>query len=93
MNNAVLNIKTNAEVKAQAQQVAEELGFSLSSVVNAYLRQLVRTKRVDFTIHEEPSPYFLDQLAQAQEDLKNKRLSPKFSNAKQAAEWLKSSRG
>jgi antitoxin component of RelBE/YafQ-DinJ toxin-antitoxin module len=41
MYTAVINVKTHPEIKSQAKKIAEELGFSLSSLVNAYLKQLI----------------------------------------------------
>ena len=53
MKTAVINIKTDTEVKANAQKVASELGFSLSSLINGYLRQLVKTKTINFSLLNE----------------------------------------
>lgn len=44
-----IHVKTDRRVKAHAQEVAERLGLSLSAIVNAYLRQLIRTGEVRFT--------------------------------------------
>lgn len=46
----VINIKTEKEVKQNAQKLAQNLGFSLSAVLNAYLKQFVRNKAVHFSI-------------------------------------------
>ncbi len=90
MNTAVINIKTNPEIKAQAKQVAEELGFNLSSLINAYLRQLVKTKTVNFSVSDEvPTEYLLNMLKESEEDIKKGRVSPFFSNADDAIDWLK----
>jgi len=90
MNTAVINIKTNPEIKAQAKVVADELGFSLSSLINAFLKQLVKTKTVVFSAtSEEPTAYFLSLLIKSQEDIKSKKLSPTFTNAEDAIRWLK----
>ena len=70
MNTSVITVKTPSEVKTKAQEVAKELGFSLSSLVNAYLRQLVKTKTVHFSLPEEPSPFLLNSLKESKEDIK-----------------------
>ena len=70
MNISVITVKTPSQVKEQAQEVARELGFSLSSLVNAYLRQLVKTKTVHFSLPEEPTQYLLDSLNKSKEDIK-----------------------
>lgn len=88
MNTAVINVKINPKVKTQAQQVLEELGLSLSGVINAFLKQLVRTKSVSFTASEEPTEYLLRTLGESQADVKAGRVSPSFTSAKGAISWL-----
>lgn len=53
MNTAVINIKTDPKLKKQAQNIAAQLGFSLSSLINAYLKQLVRDKTVHYNLVDE----------------------------------------
>lgn len=88
MNTAIVNIKTSQETKKKAQAIANELGFSLSSLVNAYLRDLVRNKRVFFALSEEPSDYLIQELKKSDEDIKKGRVSPVFDNAEDAFKWL-----
>ena len=91
MKTAVINIKTDTKTKDQAKKVAEELGFSLSSLANAYFRTLIKTKEVHFSVNpqEEPSEYMIQALKEAEEDKKAGRVSPRFDNAKDAIKWLK----
>ncbi|MCL4360657.1 hypothetical protein M1555_05410 [Patescibacteria group bacterium] len=70
MNTAVITIKTDPAVKLKARKVARELGFSLSGVINSYLRNLIRTKSVHLSLHEEPTPYLLKTLRESEEDRK-----------------------
>lgn len=70
MNTAVVNVKVNPETKRQAQQVVEELGLSLSSVINGFLKQLIRTRTVTFSTSEEPSEYMVKALQKSAEDIK-----------------------
>lgn len=89
MNTAVINVKVNPLIKTKAREVAEELGFSLSALIKAYLRDLVRTKAVRFSaVSEEPSPYLLKALRESEADRKAGRVSPSFDNAKDAITWL-----
>jgi len=74
MNTAVINIKTNSQVKAKAQKVAEELGFSLSSLINGYLRHLVKTKTVHFNTSEKPTEYLIQALKESEKDIKARRI-------------------
>lgn len=89
MNTAVINIKVEPTIKKKAQKVVEELGLSLSGVINGYLRHLVKTKTVHFSLNEQPSEYMIKSLEEAGEDIKAGRVSPTFNNAKDAISWLR----
>src|SRR3989339_1771816 len=52
----VINIKTDKDIKELAQKTAGDLGLSLSALINAYLRQFVRTKEAYFTLSPRMSP-------------------------------------
>ena len=85
----VVNVKVDPNTKIQAQKVAEDLGFSLSALINAYLKQLVRTKTVNFSaLEENPSEYMLNSLKQAEEEIKRGEISPAFNNDEDAIAWL-----
>lgn len=89
MNTAVVNVKVNPQVKKEAQKVAEDLGFSLSALINGYLKQLIRNKTIVFSsVEEEPTDYLLESLRESQEDIKTGRVSPTFKNANDAITWL-----
>jgi len=88
MNTAVINIKTEPETKAKAQKIARQIGVSLSSLINTYLKKLVRTKKVEFDLKEDPSPYLIKMLKKADRDIKAGRVSPGFKTGEEAVEWL-----
>lgn len=89
MNTAVINIKTEPSTKKGAQKVASELGISLSSLVNGFLRDLIKTKTVKFCADDEiPSEYMIKALKENERDRKKGRISPAFKNAKDAIAWL-----
>lgn len=88
MNTTVINIKTSPVVKSKAQAIAEELGLSLSAVINALLKQFVRTKSINISLKEDPSPYMIKALKESAEDIKKGRVSPSFTNAQDAISWL-----
>ena len=52
---AIINIKADKEVKENAQRVAKELGLPLGTIINAYLKELVREKRVVFSTPPTPN--------------------------------------
>lgn len=88
MNTAVINIKVEPIVKRKAKAVAEKIGISLSSLIHAYLKQLIATKSVSFSVPEEPTEYFIKSLKESEADVKAGRVSPAFDNAEDAIAWL-----
>lgn len=49
MNTAIINIKTDPKLKAELKKVTQKLGLPLGTIINAYLRELVREQRVVFS--------------------------------------------
>lgn len=89
MNTAVINIKTAPETKAKAQEIARKIGVSLSSLLNAYLKQLIKTKTVTFSAKEEiPNAQTLKALRKAEENYKKGNTSPAFKNIEDELKWL-----
>jgi addiction module RelB/DinJ family antitoxin len=89
MNNASLFVKTDPKVKQEAQKTAAELGFSLSSIVNAFLRQFVKTKTIHFSVHDEtPNEYLQELMRRAKEDRESGNAPPEFETADELIEYL-----
>ena len=88
MNSTVINIKTDIRVKKEAQKVAADLGLSLSGAINGFLRQLIRDKKIIFTLNEsEPSEYLKSAIKEAEDDIKNGRVYS-FKNNREAIDFL-----
>ena len=45
-----LNIRTDAEVKAAAEQIFDALGLNMSTAVNIFLRQVIRQGGLPFEV-------------------------------------------
>ncbi len=90
MNTVVINFKADPKIKRDAQAVVERLGFSLSSVLNAYLRKLVRTRKVEFSddARLEPTPYLKRIIKQSEKEVKEGKVSPAFSSVEESFAWL-----
>ena len=88
MNSTIINIKTDQDLKKEAQKIASDLGLSLSGVINGFLKQLVRDKTVVFTLNENfPSPYLLNSIKDAKQDRKKGDFHS-FKNNKEALSFL-----
>ena len=89
MNTTIL-LKTDKELKNKASRVAKELGGPLTTVMNAYLRQFVRDRRISLSIEPQLSDKKLKELlaisAEMDADIKNQKV---FTNADDLLKHLK----
>ncbi|MBI2633635.1 MAG: type II toxin-antitoxin system RelB/DinJ family antitoxin [Parcubacteria group bacterium] len=69
----VINIKADREVKKNAQKIAEDMGFSLSALINAYLRQFIRNRAVYFSSLPKMSPELEKLLGKVEVDARHKK--------------------
>lgn len=83
----VINIKTDPKIKTAAQKIAKELGLSLSGILNAYLREFVRTKKVEVSLEPEPTPKFIKMMKEAKEEYERGEYVS-FDNLKDALKHL-----
>lgn len=91
MAKTTINIKADEEVKNEAQRIANELGMPLSVVINAYLKQFIRTGEVHFYTEGKLKPKVKRELDRTQKEaMEGKDLSPTFSSAKEVDEYLDS---
>lgn len=84
-----IHVKMDRRVKAHAQEVAERLGLSLSAIVNAYLRQLIRTGEVRLTTAPRMSPELERLLGKVETDIRRGRhLSKPVTTAEELDTYL-----
>jgi addiction module RelB/DinJ family antitoxin len=89
MEKTVLHIKTDKNVKKEAQKVAADIGIPLSTVVNIYLKQFAQSKSISFSVAPKMTPALEKILGKVEDDIKKgKNMSPVFSSAKAANEYL-----
>lgn len=87
----VIHIRADKEVKKNAVEAAKELGLSLSDVINAALRNFIRTREVIFSNIPQMTPELEKYLGKIEKDIKNnKNLVGPFHSAKEANEYLDS---
>lgn len=91
MSKTIINIKTDKEVKTTVQKLAKDLGLSLSDVMNAALRNFIRSREVYFSHIPQMTPEFERLLGGVEKDIKEKKnLSPSFDSADKAIKYLNS---
>ena len=86
----VITVKTDAKTKREAQVLAKELGLTLSSLVNSYLKQVVVTRRVELYAPEPVTAKLEEAIKQADKNRLSGRISPGFDNLDDFLKALKS---
>lgn len=85
-----VNIKIDNSIKRQAQKRAKELGLSLSSVVNATLKQFARTGELELSAAPRITPYLEEVVLEARKNYKEGKTSGPFTNTEDLMEHLNS---
>jgi len=76
----IINIKADKDVKKQAQKVAERLGVPLSTVVNSFLKQFIRTEELTLSTASLMTPELESVLKEIEKDRKTgKNISGPFT--------------
>lgn len=79
--NTVISVKVDTEVKASAQEVAKSAGLTLSTLVNAYLRQVAATRRIELYAPEPMTPHLTKLIAEVEAELASGQASQPFDTA------------
>ena len=61
---AQISLRIDDDVKRSAEQVCADIGMSLSTAINIYLKKLGRERRISFEVKSDP--FFLNRLAAVQ---------------------------
>src|SRR5690348_13330705 len=89
MSTTTIHIKTDIKTRDEAKKVAEGFGFSLTSLVNALLKQIARSKRLNLNLEEKPTQYMIDSMKQAEDDVKHGRVIS-FETPQDAIDYVSS---
>lgn len=87
--NTVISVKVDKDVKASAQEVAKSAGLTLSSLVNAYLRQVSATRRIELYAPEQMTPKLEKLIEEVEAELKSGKASQEFDSVEEFLADLK----
>lgn len=86
----IIHVKTDKDLKKDAVETAKKMGFSLSAVVNGFLRNYVQTQELHITSSPRMTPYLELALKSIDADIKTGRnLSTPFHSPKKAIKYLR----
>lgn len=81
----VIHVKSDLKIKRNAQKLAKELGISLSDVINASLRNFLKTRQITFSSDERMTPELEKYLDKVERDIKhNRNIVGPFKTAAEA---------
>ncbi len=88
--NTVISVRIDKDVKASAQEVANSVGLTLSTLVNAYLRQVAATRRIELYAPEPMTPKLEKLIEEVEAELKSGETSKSFDSVEEFLVDLKS---
>ena len=83
----MMNVKIDKSLKEKAATLADTMGFNLSSVVSAMLRNFVTTQEFSVSLAPKMTPYLEGVIREVMKEKKSER-SPKFKSHADAVKWL-----
>lgn len=86
-NYAVINLKTDPELKKLAQATADKLGISISAILNNELRRFATEQSVVFDIPEVPNEKTTKHLAVSKKEIDSGNYHS-FNTNKKALDFL-----
>lgn len=86
-----ITIRTNDELKTKAKEVANQMGLSISSLINWLLKKVVRERKVEFTALTENwyTEEYEDEILEVIKN-KDKKLRTTCETAEDTEKFLKS---
>lgn len=72
---ATLNLRVDPEVKQSAESVLSQLGLSMSTAIDIFLRQVALTGSIPFKVALAEAPRAVDADAMGDAELREKMLS------------------
>lgn len=83
-------VRVNDKIKNEVTPILDDLGLSLSEAINIFLKQVIMTESIPFTIKKTKySPELIAAIKEADEMLKNPDKYKSFDNVEDLMEDLK----
>lgn len=87
--NTVISVKVDTATKHAAQEVAKSAGLNLSTLINAYLKQVVATRRIELYAPEVMTPSLQKAIAHIEKEIRGGKISPGYKHPKDFLAALK----
>lgn len=85
-----MNIRIDEQTRKELKDFAAQIGIPASSLVNASIRQMLRTGQITFTTSVVPSPYLQEIIKEAEADYAAGKNITRVTNKKDLKDYLES---
>ena len=86
---SAINIQVDSETKKEATAILNDLGLSMSTAINLFLRQIIKTDGLPFEVkNPRPSRQLIKALKEAEEMINNPDKYPSYSNREELKKAL-----
>jgi len=90
LDKTIINLKVSKDLKREAQELADEIGVPLTTVITASLKEFVRSRSLTVSALPRLNPEIERELGEAIADYQQgKNISPVFSRPEEVTAHLK----
>ncbi len=90
LDKTIINLKVSKELKREAQDLADEIGVPLTTVITANLKEFVRSRSLSISAFPRLKPEVEAEIGEAIAEYKTgKDISLAFDTPKDAANYLR----
>ena len=78
---SAINIQVDSETKKQATAVLSDLGLSMSTAINLFLRQVIKRDGLPFeVVNPKLNPDMMEAIKEMEDMIKNPDKYPRYTN-------------
>lgn len=85
----VISVRLDKDLKEAAQEVAKSVGLPLSTLISAYLHQVVATRQITLSAPEQMTPHLEALLKESEANIAAGNISEPFDNVEDFLAELK----
>lgn len=85
---SAINIQIDTETKQEATKILNDLGLSMSTAINLFLRQVIKNDGLPFEVVNTPSRRLKKALKEAEDIISGKIQVPSYNNREELKKAL-----
>lgn len=77
---SAINIQIDSETKRKATDILNDLGLSMSTAINIFLRQVIKKDGLPFEVNNNSNDDLLDAIEEIRDMINNPQNYPSYTN-------------